>query len=100
MRADCQNGRQWRRPAGQQDDFYKRVPGALHHVRFLASSLYILKMSLLSEELPREMLTPRMLQGVHCMAQYIALFNGQWFLRARIAVAASESRAVETYNTL
>lgn len=65
-----------------------RAPGALHHARFLASCLYIMKLALLADVLPRGLLTPNMLEGIDRMAQYIALFHGPWFLQARLSTPA------------
>ena len=73
---------------GQEPNFVMRAPGALHHARFLASALYILKLSLLADDLPRGVLTVTMRQNVDRMAQYIALFHGSWFLQARVAPIA------------
>lgn len=65
-----------------------RAPGALHHARFLASALYILKLALLADDLPPGVLTPAKRVNVDRMAQYISLFHGPWFLQARLAAAA------------
>ena len=65
-----------------------RKPGALHHARFLASSLYLLKMAMLRDVLPAGLLTPRMKEEVVEMAEYITLFHAPHFLQARVASAA------------
>ena len=65
-----------------------RKPGALHHARFMASSLYILKITMLQNNLPRGMLTPNMKTGITRMAQFIALLNAPHFLKANLAAAA------------
>ena len=64
--------------------FVMRAPGALHHARFLASALYILKMAMLGDVLPPGIVTPVMRDGIDRMAQYIALFHAPWFLQARL----------------
>ena len=65
-----------------------RAPGALHHARFMASSLYILKMVMLANDLPQGLATPEMMTSLTRMAQYIALFHGPWYLQANMAVLA------------
>ncbi len=55
-----------------------RAPGALHHAHFLASSLYIMKIVMLSDVLPVSFLTPAMLDDIMRMAQFISLFYGPW----------------------
>ncbi len=65
-----------------------RHPGALHHARFLASSIYLLKLVRLKNVLPPGLVTPTMMAGMERMAQFIALFHGPWFLQARLAAAA------------
>ena len=65
-----------------------RAPGALHHARFLASSLYIMKPAFLADALPKSLVTPVMQDGIDRMAQNIALFHGPWFLQARLSVCA------------
>ena len=77
-----------RRPGAQGDDFVMRAPGALHHARFLASCLYIMKLVMLSGVTPRGLLTPNMLVNLKQMALYISLFHGPWFLQARVAAIA------------
>ena len=65
-----------------------RAPGALHHARFMASCLYLLKMALLANILPPGLVTPAMRAKIDRMALYIALFHGPWFLQARVSVVA------------
>ena len=65
-----------------------RAPGALHHARFLDSSLYIMKLALLANALPPGLVTPLMQEGIDRMAQYIALFLGPWCMQARLSVCA------------
>ena len=65
-----------------ESDFVMRAPGALHHARFLASSLYIMKLAMLADNLPRGLVTPHMHAHINRMAVFIALFHGPWFLQA------------------
>lgn len=58
-----------------------QAPGALHHARFMASSLYILKLALLADSLPPGLVTPNMRVGIECMAQYIAVFMHHTFFK-------------------
>ena len=72
------------RPNEQNDDFVMRAPGALHHARLLASSLYILKLTMLANVTPSGLLTPNMIVALDRIAEYIALFHGPWYLQARL----------------
>ena len=65
-----------------------RKPGAVHHARYMESCLYILKITMLQDNLPRGMLTANMKQGINRMAHYIALFHASYNLKVRIAPAA------------
>ena len=58
-----------------------RAPGALHHARFLASCLYIMKMVMLADVLPCGLVTPTMRTKLTRMAGYISLIHGPWFLQ-------------------
>ena len=80
-------------PEDGADHFRIRKPGALHHARFMASSIYIMKLTLLNDQLPPNLLNsdpdiPDMEQRIRRMARYIALFHGPWFLRARVPIIA------------
>ena len=70
------------------DDFLLRKPGALHHARFLASAIYIMKLVLLKNQLPAGLVTPNMGQKLERMAQFVSIFYTPWFLQARLAPLA------------
>ena len=55
-----------------------RQPGALHHARFMAKGLYILKIAMLADERPHRILM---------LAQFILLFCTPYFLTARLSTA-------------
>ena len=61
------------------------APGALHHARFVAFCLHIMKIAMLADVLPPGLLTPVMLGNIDRMAQFISLFYGPWFLQDQIA---------------
>ena len=61
-----------------------RAPGAIHHAKFMTSSLNILKLAMLANVTPPRVLTARKIQGIDKMAEFIALFQGPWFLQARL----------------
>lgn len=84
----CQQVVRPRRAGQAQAGFTMRAPGALHHARFLASCLYILKLVMLRNVLPQGLVTPAMMESLLRMAQYIALFHGPWFLQGRIPAVA------------
>ena len=68
--------------------FTMRKPGAVHHARFLASCLYLMKIFMLADVLPPGVLTPNMRSEVDQIAEYIALFHAPHFLQARMSTAA------------
>ena len=72
----------------EEDDFVMRAPGALHHARFMASALYILKIAMLVNVLPPRFMTKNMQTKIERMAQYIAIFHGPWFLQSCLAPPA------------
>ena len=59
------------------------IPGAIHHARFLASSLHILKLAILADNLPPGLVTPNMRGNIKRirMAHFIALFHAPDFSR-------------------
>lgn len=68
--------------------FRMMKPGAFHHARFMAKSLYLLKIAMLVDTLPPNFYRARQLAGVHQMAQFIALFHSRYFLQAMSPAAA------------
>ena len=68
--------------------FQMRKPGALHHARFLASCLCLMKLSILADNLPRGMVTPNERAQIDRLAQYIALFHAPYFLQALLSSSA------------
>ena len=68
--------------------FKMRAPGALHHARFLASAIYIMKLSMLSQSLPPDMINIVNVDGIQRMAQFISLFYMPYFLQARLSSEA------------
>ena len=71
-----------------QDHFQMRAPGALHHARFMASCLYIMKITMMADSLPPGLVTPAMMRKMQRMALFIALIHGPWFLQARLSIPA------------
>ena len=63
-------------------DYKLHTPGACHKTRFMAQSLYLLKIALLSDEFNH---TQREKNAVKIMADFIALFYAQFFLQARLS---------------
>ncbi len=47
-----------------------------------------MKLVMLSDVTPPDLLTPAMTRDLKRMAQYVALFHGPWFLQARVAAMA------------
>ena len=58
-----------------------RFPGALHHARFLASSLHILKLAILAENLLPGLVIPNMRENIKRIAHFVALFHAPDFSR-------------------
>ncbi len=71
--------------------FTMRHPGALHHARFMSKGLYILKIAMLIDVLPRKVLPHNKKSGIVRIAQFISLFYTRYFLTARLAAAAPNS---------
>ena len=75
----------------RHNGFNMQAPGPQHNARFLASSIYILKMCLLGDDsgdFPDGLVDDTMLQDLKQMAEFIVIFYAPWFLRARIPSAA------------
>lgn len=68
--------------------FTMRKPGALHHARFLASALYLVKLAMLLDVLPPDMVDPTEETEIERMAQFICIFYMPYFLQARLSTAA------------
>ena len=47
-----------------------------------------MKLSLLANILPDDVVSPEELPGIDRMAQYIALFHGPWYLQAQLSLSA------------
>ena len=71
-----------------QVGFNMRQPGALHHARFMAKGIYIMKIAMLVDELPHNFLTRHQREGVRRMAVFIAIFYTPYFLTARLPACA------------
>ncbi len=70
---------------GERRRFRFRKPGGVHHARFMSQSIYILKIELLFHLFH---MLPEERRIVHRMADFIALFYANLFLRSRISVFA------------
>ena len=68
--------------------FKMRKAGTAHKACFLGSALYLLKMSMLGNNLHQGMVTPLVQRQIDDMAEFIALFYGPLFLQARNAAYA------------
>ena len=71
-------------PRGQAH-FTMRQPGALHHARFMAKSIYLLKMYLLSDTFP---MVRREKANVSRLAKFVFLLYGKYFLTTPLSTAA------------
>ena len=61
-----------------REDFKFQWPGAFHHARFLAKSLYILKLEMLSTQIYTLSEEEEMDQVV-CLALCVGIYFGVWF---------------------
>ena len=68
--------------------FTMRHPGAFHQARFLAKSLYLIKMSMMASVLPPDVLPADKQHAVNRMTHFIVLFHAKYFLQAFLTSAA------------
>ncbi len=69
--------------------FNMERPGALHHARFMAKSIYYIKMFMLTPQLLNQTLITRFVANkIKRMATYIILLYGQYFLQTALTTAA------------
>ena len=61
-------------------------PGAFHSARFMAKSLYILKMDMLSNQL--DFLTKEQKENIRQLARFVGIFFSRWFLKCSVAPIA------------
>ena len=59
-----------------------RHPGPFHHARFLHKSLYLIKMSMMSDALPYNVEPARKGASVDPMVRLIVLLHTKYFLQA------------------
>ena len=71
---------------GAVPSFKFQYPGAHHHARYMASCLYILKMTLLLDKLTWLKEVER--EEVRIMAEFISVFYVIWWLKAYVGVKA------------
>ncbi len=79
------------RPRFRNHGFRMNAPGAQHNARFLASSIYIVKICLLGDDpadFPDGFVDDAMLSDLKQMAEFIVIFYAPWFLQARIPSVA------------
>ena len=62
-----------------------RKPGALHRARFMASSLYLLKICLFQDQFPTER---QNIDDAMILVEYIALLHTPYFLKCPLAIPA------------
>ena len=67
-------------------DFKFQWPGAFHHARFMAKSLYILKMDLLDKQF--NFLSKIQKEQVSRLALFVGVYFGAWFLQCSVASSA------------
>ena len=65
--------------------FRMRRPGAFHHARFMAKSLYILKIAMFKDHFA---LTNRQRNCFVALAQFVALIYAPYYLQSSLAIAA------------
>ena len=68
--------------------FNMRHPGAFHQARFLAKALYLIKISMMADILPDDVLPADKRNNVDRMAKFIVIFHAKYFLQAFLPVAA------------
>lgn len=70
-------------------NFTMRHPGAFHQARFMAKSLYLIKMSMMMDVIPTDVVPVEKRASVDRMARFIALFHAQYFLQAFLPSAGT-----------
>ena len=69
-------------------EFRMRYPGAFTYARFLAKSLYLIKMSMMLDVIPEEIIPAEKRNSVDQMVLFIVLFHARYFLQAFLPAAA------------
>ena len=79
-----------KRKAGvTQIAFTMRHPGAFHQARFLRKALYLIKMSMMLDVLPDDVVPADKRESVDRMARFIVLFHAKYFLQAFLPAAGT-----------
>ena len=76
----------WLGGIDQVSEFKFQWPGAFHQARFMAKSIYILKMDILRDQLT--FLTRDQKEQISQLAVFIGLYFSRWFLKCAIASSA------------
>ena len=64
-----------------------RQPGAVHHARFMAQSIYYLKLKILSQIVNIQMSDAEK-KEIDAMAEFISLYYAKWFLTSSVTVSS------------
>lgn len=67
--------------------FTMRKPGAFNHARFLAKALYLIKISMMMDVIPDNVVPADKREAVDRMARFIVVFHSKYFLQAFLSTA-------------
>ena len=68
-----------------------RQPGAVHHARFMAQSIYYMKLNILSDIVKIGSTANIKKKEIDAISEFVALFYAKWFLKASVAVISPRS---------
>ena len=71
---------------GHVHNFSFKVPGADHHARWMSKDIYFLKLALLQRQFA---MNKKEIRHVNTIAEFVALYYGQAFLRSSIPASAA-----------
>jgi hypothetical protein len=72
---------------GRPVQLFMRCVGAIHHARFMAKAITLLKMALLYDKYQDNFTAAEWTQ-VNCLAEFVALIYGRYFLQSALSSAA------------
>ena len=87
----------WLGGANMVSNFKFQWPGAYHHARFMAKSLYILKMDMLDKQF--NFLSKNQKEQVSRLALFVGVYFGVWFLQCSV-VSTAPLRTLNSFEQM
>ena len=72
-----------------QVPFTMRHPGAFHQARFLHKALYLIKMAMMLDVIPDDVIPDNKRESIDRMVRFIVLFHAKYFLQAFLPAAGT-----------